>query len=192
MTDASARPHIKGMAMGSAPSASDVAALPLPDLIRRLHSAEIGLSAADAAAILEAVGPNRIETARSKTLLTAVIERFSNPLVLILLFAATVSALTGDLASFVIIAIIVLISVILDVTQERQAQNAAEKLSEQVALSARVIRGSRPLFEGCRSDWHRRSSFRRASCSRWSVHPVYAVASGIQAPWKPCGTRFGS
>jgi magnesium-transporting ATPase (P-type) len=49
--------------------------------------------------------PNEIDTAKSKSLLVTLIERFSNPLVLIFLFAATVSAATGDLASFVIIAI---------------------------------------------------------------------------------------
>ena len=80
----------------------------------------------------------------AKSLLIAFAERFSNPLVLILLFAAAVSAFTGDVASFVIIAIIVLMSVILDVTQERQAQNAADKLREQVALSARVLRDGKP------------------------------------------------
>ena len=72
-------------------------------------------------------------------------ERFSNPLVLILLFAAAVSAFTGDVPSFVIIAVIVLMSVILDVTQERQAQNAAESLREQVSLSAKALRDGKPV-----------------------------------------------
>ena len=45
-----------------------------------------------------------------------------NPLVVILLFAPAVSALTGDVPSFVVIAAIVLMSVILDVTQERQGR----------------------------------------------------------------------
>jgi Mg2+-importing ATPase len=61
-------------------------------------------------------------------------------LVLILLFAAAVSAFTGDIPSFVIIEVIVLMSVILDVTQEHQAQNAADSLRRQVSLSAKVLR----------------------------------------------------
>ena len=64
---------------------------------------------------------------------------------MILLFAAAVSAFTGDVASFVIIAAIVLMSVILDVTQERQAQNAAERLREQVSLSATALRDGKPV-----------------------------------------------
>ena len=122
-----------------------MAVVPLPDLLQRLHSTDAGLTASDAAAILEAVGPNRIDTAHRKGLLADFIQRFSNPLVLILLFAAAVSAFTGDVASFVIIAAIVLMSVILDVTQERQAQNAAERLREQVSLTAKALRDGKPV-----------------------------------------------
>jgi Mg2+-importing ATPase len=135
----------KGAAERVAPGTSDLALLPLPELLQFLHSTDTGLSAPDAASILKAVGPNRIESAKRKSLLTAFIERFSNPLVLILLFAAAVSAFTGDVPSFVVIAVIVLVSVILDVTQERQAQNAADSLREQVSLSAKVLRDGQPV-----------------------------------------------
>ena len=82
---------------------------------------------------------------KPKRLLLAFIERLSNPLVVILLFAAAVSAFTGDVPSFVVIAVIVLMSVILDVTQERQAQNAAERLREQVSLSVNALRDGQPV-----------------------------------------------
>jgi len=110
-----------------------------------LHSTESGLSASDAAAILKTVGPNRIDSTKPKSLLTAVIKRLSNPLVSILLFAAAVSAFTGDVPSFAIITVIVLMSVILDVTQERQAENAADRLREQVSLSAKALRDGQPV-----------------------------------------------
>ena len=75
----------------------------------------------------------------------AFIERFKNPLVLILLFAAAVSAFTGDVPSFVIIEVIVLMSVILDVAQEHPAQNAADALRRQVSLSANALRDVQPM-----------------------------------------------
>ncbi|HTR13871.1 MAG TPA: magnesium-translocating P-type ATPase [Roseiarcus sp.] len=127
------------------PAMSDLAALPLADLFQRLHSTEAGLTASASAAILDSVGPNQIATAKQRSLLADFVGRFGNPLVLILLFAAAVSAFTGDIASFVIIATIVLVSVILDVTQERQAQNAAERLRRQVSLSARALRDSKAV-----------------------------------------------
>ena len=123
-----------GASPQAAPGTSDLAVRPLPELLQSLHSTEAGLSASDAAAILETVGPNQIETVKPKSLLAAFIGRFSNPLVLILLVAAAVSAFTGDVPSFVIITVIVLMSVILDVAQEHQAENAAERLREKVSL----------------------------------------------------------
>ena len=135
----------KNAAEQAAPEISDLAVVPLPDLLQRLHSTDAGLSASDAAAILKAVGPNRIDTTHQKSVFADFIQRFSNPLVLILLFAAAVSAFTGDVPSFVIIATIVLMSVILDVAQERQAQNAAERLRAQVSLSAKALRDGKPV-----------------------------------------------
>jgi P-type Mg2+ transporter len=135
----------KGEARQSAPETSELASVPLSDLFRSLHSSGAGLSAAAAAAIFKAVGPNQTAAAKTKTLLADFFARFMNPLVLILLFAAAVSAFTGDVASFVIITAIVLISVILDVTQERQAQNAADSLRKQVALSAKALRNGKPV-----------------------------------------------
>jgi Mg2+-importing ATPase len=124
---------------------SDAAALPLSDLLRNLHSTGCGLSTSDANDILKRIGPNRIDTAKRKSFLLAFIERFTNPLVLILLFAAAVSAFTGDVPSFLIIAVIVLMSVTLDVTQEYQAQRAADSLRKQVSLSTKVLRDGRPV-----------------------------------------------
>ena len=94
---------------------SDAATLPLSNLLRNLHSSENGLSTSDATDILKRIGSNRIDTAKRMSFLLAFIERFRNPLVLILLFAAAVSAFAGDIPSFIIIAVIVLMSVVLDV-----------------------------------------------------------------------------
>ena len=121
------------------------AVVPLSVLLQNLHSTDSGLSKSAAAAVLRIIGPNRIDTTKRKGLLLAFIERFGNPLVLILLFAAAVSAFTGDVPSFVIIDVIVLMSVILDVTQEHQAQNAADSLRKQVSLTAKALRDGQPV-----------------------------------------------
>lgn len=128
-----------------APTASDQAAGPLSDLFASLHSAATGLSGAEAAAILQTAGPNRIDQAAPRRLLAAFISRFSNPLILILLGAAGVSAFTGDVPSFGIISTIVLMSVVLDVVQEHRAENAAERLRNQVSLQATALRDGRPV-----------------------------------------------
>ena len=117
-----------------------MAALPMADLMRSLGSSAAGLTAAAAADALRTAGPNRIDAAAPRRLLAAFIGRFRNPLVLVLLVAAAVSAFTGDVPSFAITTTIVLASVVLDVVQEHRAEGAAESLRDQVALSARVLR----------------------------------------------------
>ena len=161
-----------GAADQARPGTSDLAIVPLADLFQRLHSTDAGLSASDAAAILETVGPNQVDTAKKNSLLADFAARFSNPLVLIPLFAAAVSAFTGEVLSSSY-RDIVLMSVILDVTQERQAQNAAERLREQVSLSAnRYARKPGGHSRGadrarrCRSSCRRRSRPRGFSTDR--------------------------
>ena len=159
----------KRAAEQAAPEISELAFVPLSELMQRLHSADTGLGAAEAATLLDTVGPNRIDTAKQKRLVVAFLQRLGNPLVLILLFAAVVSALTGDVASFVVIAAIVVMSVILDVTQERQAQNAAKRLRQRVSLSVTVLRDGqttrcsrgRDRSRRCRSSRGGRSGSRR-------------------------------
>jgi Mg2+-importing ATPase len=99
-----------------------------------------GLSAAAAAQKLKTFRPNRIEEGQSLGLGRAFLERFRNPLILILTAAAAVSATTGDVSGFVIITVMVLASIVLDVVQEHRAGNAAAKLRTRVSLTASVYR----------------------------------------------------
>ena len=66
--------------------------------------------------------------------------RFRNPLILLLLAASVLSALTGDVASLAIVCIILGFSVALDFYQEVQANNTVDALRQSVALKALVRR----------------------------------------------------
>lgn len=79
---------------------------------------------------------------RSKALL-AFLARFKNPLVIILLLAATLSLFFGDKTSFFIIAAIVLLSVGLDFFNTYRSERAAEALKDRVRVKATVIRNGR-------------------------------------------------
>jgi Mg2+-importing ATPase len=114
--------------------------LPLPALLRQLDTRPGGLDSANAAARLVQYGPNLVHGERKSALAVEFLSKFRNPLVIILLVASALSALTGDVASFVIIATIVLISVTLDFVQEYRAGAAAERLRQSVAVRAQVLR----------------------------------------------------
>jgi Mg2+-importing ATPase len=112
----------------------------LADLERRLRADRNGLSSAEVAARRLRYGPNTLEERRRLSVTLKFLGRLRNPLVLILLAAAAISALTGDLASFIIISTIVLMSAVLDTVQEYRADEAAERLKVSVALKEQVMR----------------------------------------------------
>src|SRR3569623_685161 len=88
-------------------------------------------------------GYNALDAVPRRALALQFIARFGNPLVVMLLVASGIAALTGDAMSFVIISIIVLLSVSLDFVQEYQADRAAERLRLSVAARATVKRDGR-------------------------------------------------
>ena len=99
-----------------------------------------GLSSAEANRRLQQYGANRLVPATQRSVLLQFLAHFKNPLVLVLLMAAGISALTGDLTGALIIGAIVLMSVTLDFVQAYRAGRAAEQLALKVAVTASVLR----------------------------------------------------
>ncbi len=117
---------------------------PLPELLRELAASPAGLSATEARSRLRRYGPNRFRDEREGSLVSDFLRRFRNPLVVILIAASVVAALAGELASFVIITLMVLTSVILDFVQEYRAGRAAHRLGQSVQVRAAVLRDGTP------------------------------------------------
>ncbi len=103
-------------------------------------AATSGLTQTQAEAALAQYGANRFESRQAKPLLVQFAARFRNPLVLILLVASAVSAMTGDLSNFAIIITMVVLSVAMDFFQEHRAGRAADQLRDSVALRTQVER----------------------------------------------------
>ncbi|MEO6021783.1 MAG: HAD-IC family P-type ATPase, partial [Burkholderiales bacterium] len=109
-------------------------------LIDRLNSSPGGLTTRQAIQVLAKHGSNAIASRRESALLLQFLSRFRNPLVVLLLGASTLSALTGDTTSFSVITLMVLMSVTLDFVQEYRAANAAAGLRKSVAVRATALR----------------------------------------------------
>ena len=103
-----------------------------------------GLTRAEAALRLKQYGPNRLKPALQRAVLLQFFAQFGNPLVLILLVASAISAVSGDVTGALIIGVIVVMSVTLDFVQAYRAGQAAEKLALQVAVTATVLRDGQP------------------------------------------------
>jgi len=100
-----------------------------------------GLTPQEAAARLDQFGPNEPMTTQHHSFLSDFLHAFSNPLVLILVIAAIISGFMGEAVDAGIIGIIVLLSAAIDVTQSYRSQRAMERLRDQVAPTASVLRG---------------------------------------------------
>ena len=99
-----------------------------------------GLSSAEAARRLTRVGPNVLRVRREHTLLRLVVSRFRNPLIVLLVAASVISAITGDVTSWLVITVTVALSVTLDSIQEHRAGRAVERLRQSVATRVTALR----------------------------------------------------
>ena len=105
-----------------------------------------GLTSAQAQERLQKYGPNKLAEGKKPTLLQRFLAQLKDPMLIILLVAAAVSAVTGMLsgenewAEVIIILAVVLLNAILGVFQESKAEAAIEALQTMTAATCKVIR----------------------------------------------------
>ncbi|MER9462938.1 magnesium-translocating P-type ATPase [Mesorhizobium sp. M0387] len=110
------------------------------DLLRSLETSPSGLAASEAASRLAKFGRNTPASKSSASAMVMFARQFRSPLVLILIFAASVSAFVGEGQEAAIIGAIVLASCILSFTQEYGASRATEALKQRISRKAIVLR----------------------------------------------------
>ena len=104
---------------------------------------KIGLSAPEVKKRLDKVGLNRLEEKKGRTPWDMFVGQFKNVLVLILLIAALVSFILGEVSDAIVIAIILILNATLGVVQEYKAEKSLAALKKMVAPAALVIRDGR-------------------------------------------------
>ena len=117
-------------------------------VFQAVNSCWQGLSAAEAAARLSSNGKNKLAEAKKDSMLKRFAAQLKDPMIIILLVAAVVSAVTEiiEAGRFVtptdslIILAVVLINAILGVVQESKAEKAVEALQKMSAATSRVLR----------------------------------------------------
>ena len=116
------------------------------DILTELESSASGLSEEQAEERLERYGENKLAEAKKTTVLQRFFQQLKDPMLLILLAAAAVSAVTNALSgeSFTevfIILVVVLLNAVLGVIQESKAEAAIEALQSMAAAKCKVLRG---------------------------------------------------
>lgn len=101
-----------------------------------------GLNSSEIRDLRKRFGSNVLSKTTNRRGLTTLLARFSNPLVIVLLVAASLSLFFGDKPSFYIITIIVLLSILLDFFSSFRSEKAADSLKKKVQVRVTVIRDS--------------------------------------------------
>ena len=120
------------------------------DVLREQQSDPGGLTGQEAGKRLEQYGPNKLKEARKATLLERFIDQLKDPMLIILMCAAAVSAVTSiisgeSLAEVFIILIVVLLNAVLGVFQESKAEAAIEALQTMTAATSKVLRDGKTV-----------------------------------------------
>ena len=102
-----------------------------------------GLSVAAAADRLARYGENRLIETKPRPLILKMFDQFKNLLVVVLLLAAALAWVIGDLPDAVVILVVVVFNTVLGFYQEYSAEKTIAALKHMLAATARVRRGGR-------------------------------------------------
>lgn len=120
--------------------------LSVDETLNELNAESAGLSSERAAERLAQYGPNKLKEAEKPGFWKRFLTQLKDPLLLILLAAAGVSALIGAIAGesewaeTIIILAVVLLNAVLGVLQESKAEAAIEALQTMTAATCKVLR----------------------------------------------------
>lgn len=112
-------------------------------LFEALRSLRSGIKNGEVARRLKRYGSNEVVREKRDFWVIRLLKSFNNPLIILLIFLATISLITKDASTATIILIMVCGSVAIRYWQENQAYNAAESLRALVRTTCTVIRGGR-------------------------------------------------
>ena len=120
--------------------------LSVDETLNELNAESAGLSSERAAERLAQYGPNKLKEAEKPGFRKRFLTQMKDPMLIILLAAAGVSALTGAIAGesewaeTIIILAVVLLNAVLGVLQESKAEAAIEALQTMTAATCKVLR----------------------------------------------------
>ena len=112
----------------------------LDTIYETLKTSHEGLDPTQASNKLQEVGPNKLDEGKKKTIFMRFISQLADPMIIILIAAATISGVVGEIADLIIIMIVVVLNSVLGVVQEGKAEKAIEALQEMTSPFSKVRR----------------------------------------------------
>lgn len=121
------------------------------DVLEKLNSSKSGLSQKEAELRILEEGKNKLEEGKQVSLAYKFLKELTNPMTIILIVAAIISAITAayaneSFADVLIIFIVVIINGVLGVYQENKSEKAIKALQDMTALTCKVIRNNKEII----------------------------------------------
>ncbi|MEC4676646.1 MAG: cation-translocating P-type ATPase [Nitrospirota bacterium] len=110
-----------------------------------LGSSREGLSSDEARGRLEKYGRNELKEKQQRTVFMMILDQFRDFMILVLLAAAVISGVIGEVTDTIAIIVIVVLNAIIGFVQEFRAEKAMKALKKMAAPTATVIRDGMPL-----------------------------------------------
>lgn len=113
---------------------------PLSEIYESLKTSKQGLPAAEIAERQKQYGKNELTAKKKISILVLILRQFKDVMIFILLLAAVISFVVGDLKDALVILLIVLLNAIIGFVQELKAEKAMAALKNMSSLKATVRR----------------------------------------------------
>ncbi|MGI6010085.1 MAG: cation-translocating P-type ATPase [Ruminococcus sp.] len=109
-------------------------------VLKEMDSQTDGLSRQEAKHRLQEYGENALQEGKKKSALQVFAEQFKDLLVIILIVAAVISMISGNVESTIVIIAVLIMNAILGTVQHEKAQKSLESLKSMSAPNAKVMR----------------------------------------------------
>ena len=110
------------------------------EVFKKLNVNSDGLTKEKAKELLEKHGENKLTEGKKKTALQVFLSQFADLLVIILIVAALISLVSGNIESTIVIIAVIILNAILGTVQHIKAEKSLESLKSLSSPSAKVIR----------------------------------------------------
>lgn len=110
------------------------------EVLDKLQTTRSGLSSKEAKKRLETYGENVLKESGKKSTLQVFLEQFKDLLVVILIVAAIISMLSGNVESTVVIFAVIILNAILGTVEHEKAEKSLDSLKSLSAPNAKVMR----------------------------------------------------
>ncbi|MDD4681534.1 MAG: cation-translocating P-type ATPase, partial [Clostridia bacterium] len=112
----------------------------IESVFKEQNTSKKGIDAVQYEQRMEKYGRNKLDEGKKKTLAQRFLEQLKDPMIIVLIIAAAISGVVGEIADAVIILTVVILNSILGVVQEGKAEKAIEALQKMASPFSRVRR----------------------------------------------------